>query len=180
MGMTKAWAWAGLILAGCASEDGIAERVDVGEGTSALRVAAPSRMLAMGESTTVRVDSPEYWNHTGVRLEAGATYRFATARTDAWIDWFIRTDAGGFTIEEAPFFARAKMRQEEGNLRIVGANWFALSAALDAEDARAFVIGSSSTKTMDASGELTAFANDVPGYYDNNSGSVWLTITRLR
>ena len=76
----------------------------IGTSESALSESAELRSLAVGESTTVLVDSPVFWNASGIRARAGETYRFC--------------------------------------------------------------------------GELTTFANDVPGYYGNNRGFVVLTITR--
>ena len=46
-------------------------------------------------------------------------------------------------------------------------------------DCQYFVAGSSREVRMRASGQLAFFANDVPGFYWNNLGSIRLEITRL-
>jgi hypothetical protein len=57
--------------------------------------------------------------------------------------------------------------------------WFALIGRIDGHPSTTFLIGTGRKPIlMPASGELICFANDVPGYYWNNLGTLQLTITR--
>jgi hypothetical protein len=59
-------------------------------------------------------------------------------------------------------------------------NWFVLAGAVRAGmDCQYFVVGGSRAVRMPTSGQLAFFANDVPGFYWNNFGSIRLDITRL-
>jgi hypothetical protein len=68
------------------------------------------------------------------------------------------------------------MRLLEHYKRIPKANWFALVGALDCDLNTAFVIGKGIDMTVQAIGELTWFANDVPSMYRNNCGHVELLV----
>ena len=61
-----------------------------------------------------------------------------------------------------------------------GAQWFTLCAGIGDDDKEAFVIGNLLENfSPDASGELCPFANDLDGYYGNNSGYLNIRVTLL-
>jgi len=162
-----------------ADDSGVAEAQEVQQAQQALRLAPAPAALAPGQSATVLIASATYWNKTGVMLDADVTYRFETLPGAVWTDWFIRTGADGFLTDDAPAAAHAQLAAMESQRRMPGARWFALTGAIGSTEQTAFVIGSSATVRAAVAGELTAFANDVPGYYDNNRGSLLLRITRV-
>jgi hypothetical protein len=55
-----------------------------------------------------------------------------------------------------------------------------LIGAIGQEKETTFLIGTSHPWEVKADGTLNCFANDVPGFYFNNSGTVQLTVTRTR
>jgi hypothetical protein len=52
--------------------------------------------------------------------------------------------------------------------------------SLDGASETIFLIGSHAAYTPARSGEVVCFANDVPGFYWNNKGSITLTIDRIK
>jgi hypothetical protein len=114
------------------------------------------------------VAAAEHWSRTGLRLEAGVSYRLTASGT--WRDWHVETTAAGYTRWYlAPFgwLRRAPRRP-----------WFELMGCLDADPATTFPIGAGTTYVPPWSGELVCFANDVSWAYGNNSGAVTLGVER--
>jgi hypothetical protein len=110
-----------------------------------------------------------FWNRTGILLQANHTYTITAS--GRWVDFFIPHGPDG---DPSPF---AYMRSFESKRRLPTHNWFVLSGAIDCDPATAFPIGSHCKYTPTQSGELTCFANDVPGFYWNNWWHVTLTLT---
>jgi hypothetical protein len=106
---------------------------------------------------------------TGVPLDPTQPLRFTA--TGRWRDLHLGADAGGIAEPNAfqRLFARFK--------RIPQARYMALIGCVDGDLATAFVIGTGLAMwASPRAGELCCFANDVPGFYWNNSGWVSLTI----
>jgi hypothetical protein len=121
------------------------------------------------ESKSVVINAKEYWNHTGIKLEKDKQYFLKAEGT--WVDWYIEIDANGFGHW---FFLPVEILR-----RMPTKNWFALIGTLDKSRENAFLIGTGPTDyTPPIPGELVCFANDVPGFYWNNYGSIYLTVTR--
>jgi hypothetical protein len=119
---------------------------------------------------TIRAARP--WNDTGIVLEAGAAY--ALAAEGDWTDFFIRSGPEG---NPAPTWTQRLLLSR---LRMPGERYFALIGAIDRDPATQFLIGRGLARWIASrSGQLTCFANDVPGFYWNNRGAVKLTVTRL-
>jgi len=120
--------------------------------------------------TMIRICSRPYWNHTGVVLESGATYELKAAGT--WTD--ASRDCGPDGYLRGNFFQELfrGLRRSPSN------QWFALMGALDDSRDTIFLIGSQATYVPPRRGELVCFANDVPGFYWNNAGSVTLSVSR--
>jgi hypothetical protein len=116
----------------------------------------------------VRINSRARWVDTGVMLVASTPYRLAT--TGRWKDANIETDAAGY--ESANIFQRLTERWR----RMPGARWFALIGAIDQRPETQFLIGKGCLYEATVNGRLTCFANDLPRFYFNNSGSVLLTV----
>ena len=118
----------------------------------------------------VSIHAKQFWNHTGILLEAGISYRFAAE--GVWIDWNINYGPdGGGSGSNLLLIVSEKLRRRPND------NWFALIGGFGEDESSTFLIGSSNSGfTAPRSGELTCFANDVPVAYFNNKGSVTLTV----
>jgi hypothetical protein len=116
----------------------------------------------------VSVDSRLLWVDTEVVLEAGKTYRLRAS--GRWHDASIDTDAAGYSS------VNTFQRWTEGLRRAPAAPWFSLIGAIDRRRDTQFIIGTECTWRAPASGRLTCFANDVRGFYFNNSGSITLAV----
>jgi hypothetical protein len=125
---------------------------------------------------TVEVPSRETWVATPVTVEPGQVLHFRAEGT--WWDAVIPCSADGYP---APFFyalGRPPRIPDDGR-------YFRLMGRVVADDAppatddpsQTFVIGRQSEWTTPQRGRLYVFANDAPGFYWNNWGSVTLTIT---
>ncbi|KAB0681354.1 DUF2235 domain-containing protein [Aureimonas leprariae] len=166
----------------------------------------PSIVLDPGVSKPVHIYARQHWNATGIYLERGATYEFAA--DGQWVDGSIPCGPGGtsdgsFHLGEAVRLASAVLGKLENAYKRFTANpqadfvytkreeafeWFALVGMVangwKPEDqpkerpSQVFRIGSGTTFTPKASGYLYCFANDAWQTYDNNRGSVQLTVRR--
>ena len=165
-----------------------------------------TKRLAVGASATIPVFAINPWNPTGLLLEAGAEYKFAAQ--GEWLDRDIScgpagTKDGNFQPAEVVQVVSSLFGQAESLFRsITGSKdadfwltkrhedfpWFALIGVIangqPEDDAPArheeILIGTGVAKHKVArSGYLYAYANDAWNFYDNNRGSVSLTVTRL-
>jgi len=166
----------------------------------------PTRSLKPGESTTVPVYAAEPWNYTGVYLEQGVAYEFEA--NGQWVDRSVKcgpggTDDGKFQAGELFHLAGQllgqaeklfkKVRHDEqadfkGTRRYEQHPWFMLTGAIaNAGSPRSdggrvpmetIAIGDGCTYRPKRSGYLYCFANDAWHFYDNNKGSVELTVKR--
>jgi hypothetical protein len=127
--------------------------------------------VQIGQKTTVTVAARPLWNDTGVVLDQGHRYRFTA--TGQWIDWYINCGPAGYPSPNLV------MRLGEGARRVPNQPWFALIGAIARDSSSQFPIGAGCNYQAASGGELTCFANDVPGFYWNNKGQVQLTIERL-
>ena len=150
------------------------------DGKGEVLASATGRQLEVGEKFTIDVIARRYWNNTGLHVTAGQRYQLAARGT--WIDFYIPCDADGYPtmswLLRGPLAPAGRI--VEGLRRVPEGNWFVLAGAVRAAgDCQYFVAGSSCEAHMPASGQLAFFANDVPGFYWNNLGSIRLEITRL-
>lgn len=124
----------------------------------------------MGETIgRARIEAKPLWNATGIRLEQGHLYRLRA--TGEWIDWYIRCGPEGHDAW--------LLRAFGGWRRAPAHRWFELIGAIDRKLDGAFAIGRDRELVAFASGELTCFANDAPGFYFNNRGFVDLEVVLL-
>ena len=129
------------------------------------------RLLAFGERLTVQVAACNYWTDTWLDVVDGAEYEFhAEGR---WTDIIKKSDPDGY---DTPWWSLLQWLLA-GRRRMPNQKWFALCGAVRDSDAAPFLIGSNARPKL-PSGRLLCFANDVPGFYWNNSGSVTLTVER--
>ncbi len=150
------------------------------DGRRGSHAPATARQLEVGEKTTVDIMARRYWNDTGLHVTADQRYQLAAHGT--WIDFYIPCAADGYRtpgwLLRGPLGPLGRIAQRLR--RMPEGNWFVLAGAVRARtDCRYFVVGGSREVRMPASGQLVFFANDVPGFYWNNFGSIRLEITRL-
>lgn len=150
------------------------------DGKGEALAPATAGQLEAGEKVTVDVIARRHWNNTGLHVTAGQRYQLAARGT--WVDLYIPCGASGYQspgwLLRGPLGLATRFMQ--GLRRVPEGNWFVLAGAVRAPgDCQYFVAGSSREVRMPASGQLAFFANDVPGFYWNNLGSIRLEITRL-
>ena len=125
--------------------------------------------LPIGQPETVEIRAHDVWNHTGIHISRGQRYRFIAK--GIWCDFYKPTTADGY---ESVLFTpiEHKLRQPE-------MNWLALVGCVDEKPENTFLIGRENELIARDDGELTCFANGIPGKYGKKWGSVRLTVTRL-
>jgi hypothetical protein len=127
--------------------------------------------LTPGQRMTVTIEAKLFNNRTKVWFESGAVYDFKA--TGMWFDAGHPAGPDGYSdgtfLQNLAWWAR----------RSPDHNWFALLGVAGPGQAP-FLIGTHATCLARQSGELLCFANDVAGFYWNNTGAVTLTITRIR
>ena len=151
--------------------------------TSPPTLDSAARVLAIGEAHSFCVDSRKFFNDSGICLVAGGCYTFHVDACDTWKDLQIVTDANGWTSDQAPFGTRRLVRRMESRRRCPAANWFELVGTIGKNECNHFRIGCGGFKKVyspKVSGRFFAFANDLSTKYYNNSGSLCVTITRVK
>lgn len=127
------------------------------------------------------------YNRSGIYLEQGKSYRVEVInRTkQKWRDGSVKDldgkgwDRGDvkFRLKEGAIAAMEPFRRVTGK----GAKWFTLCGCIGDDDKEAFVIGNLlASFTAESSGEFCAFANDLDGYYGNNSGYLQIRISAIQ
>lgn len=165
----------------------------------------PSVTLAPAKPKTAEIFARQHWNATGLYLEGGVTYRFTAE--GQWIDGSIacgpdgaadgRLDLGkafhlvgtalgklekvykGLTGNPQADFVLTRREEEIDWFALVGmvANgWKPPDSPRDRPN-QIFRIGSGTTFTPALGGYLYCFANDAWQTYDNNRGSIRLTVS---
>lgn len=137
-------------------------------------------ILQTGEQVTVKAFASQKYNASGVMLEKGATYRFSTQDDAIWYDnshpvsikgWNRAQQTIGIKQQAIELFTPYR--------RATNAQWFALMGCINHNDETAFLITNGCEVRISQSGEFTPFANDIHKDYQQNSGSIDLTIIRL-
>ena len=123
--------------------------------------------MSMGDG--VEISAREYWNKTGIVLTKGKRYSFVAE--GEWRDASHPCDVDGWV----PEWGKTTDKILEYLKRESGQRLFKLIGAVDKKRPY-IVLGTKGSFEAPASGELFCFANDVPGFYRNNSGKVTLKI----
>ena len=167
----------------------------------------PTHSLKKGGKRELPIFAINPWNDTGIYLEKGAKYEFKAS--GQWVDRNIKCGPGGtadgdFQAGELAhiaasawgkvegFFKKVSKNQRAdflGTKRVESEDWFVLLGAIangghpDKKNKltphEIFKIGDGCIKEPGESGYLYCFANDAWHAYDNNRGSVTLTVKRL-
>jgi hypothetical protein len=159
------------------------------------------------DSEFVEIFARERWNATSVFLESGVAYQLTA--TGQWLDGSVKSGPKGskdgkFELSEIAHLASSGLGKLEDLFGKITGNvkadfwwtkraekfpWFALVGVIANSDGagptgslldhETFLIGDGMTISPTKSGYLFCFANDAWHAYDNNRGSVRLTIKRL-
>jgi hypothetical protein len=151
-----------------------------------------------GQSIRFAVEAKEPENRTSIQIEKGATYTINVSPLQVWQDAQISSSAAGWKIVKAeddgewsiegletkkiPLVQRKFLQLSEGVSRMPAAEWMELIVEIKGEDvAERYRIGSHLRVefTATTSGELVAYANDAPGFYQNNQGWIFAMIERI-
>jgi hypothetical protein len=162
------------------------ETINAFMGSSEHKLKYKSNLRVAGdEALETRVYAHLKYNRTGVYLEKGKTYRIEVVDLpdQLWRDGSVKNlDGEGWDRDdvELGFVKESGIAVMEPFRRVTeeGAQWFTLCACIGDDDKHAFVIGNLlENYSPDSSGELCAFANDLDGYYGNNSGYLKIRVS---
>lgn len=128
--------------------------------------------LAPGEETAATACSRYRWSHTFIAVNAGEVYEITAKAGSTWKDSLTRVSAAGYESARLAPFRRFRRRPD--------APWFELIGAVGKSKKTTFRIGLGTTVTVDTSGEILLYANDVAFMYWNNSGNVDVVVRRVR
>lgn len=136
--------------------------------------------LSVGDSAVVEIWAKSPANHTNIVVKEGSKYRFVVPPGQIWTDWFIGTDANGYSRGPLPFIQEAFRSTKP----LPNKNWFLLAGAIDRPEHAPFAIGGNPEGTpaemeMKSSGELIFFANDAKSFSWNNFGRIQVIVTRV-
>jgi len=122
------------------------------------------------------------FNHTRIYFEKGKSYKIEVQNDYKWSDGSIKELDGlgwnrddiSFGLKEIPIYLSESLR------RVPSADWFTLCGSIDMDEKTYFKIGNSTKYLAKNSGEFCAFANDLDGYYGNNTGKLKIKITLIQ
>lgn len=129
----------------------------------------------------VTVFASQLYNHSGLMLEKGATYRFKVKSGQKWKDASIECGPEGWNRQNQELgIVEVGIALLEPFKRVPKADWFCLCGCVTSDDAYAFKIGSKAVKIkMKKSGEFMPFANDKKTHYGNNEGKIIVDVQRI-
>jgi hypothetical protein len=143
------------------------------------RAHDPPVRLVSHRRAVCRILACAYRHPTGIILEKDAVYRFEAS--GRWHDANIECGPEEYALSSRPIPQRWVLAAGCPLLRVRGAPYFELIGEVPAGSKRHVRIGAKRANWLcPASGELAAFANDVPFVYSNNSGSIELIVYRVR
>jgi hypothetical protein len=154
------------------------------QSTPEIPTKAQTVVLSLGDSVVVEVWAKSPANHTNIQVQKGSKYRFVVPPGQIWTDWFVGTDANGYSHGPLPFIQEAFRSRK----LLPDSNWFVLTGAIDRPENAPFAIGGNPAGTpigtpvqreMTSSGELILFANDAKSFYWNNFGRIQVIVTRV-
>lgn len=133
----------------------------------------PSKVsLAVGQQATFSVFAALKWNDMTLQVRKGEVYDLSA--TGTWYDASIPSRPDGYPSP------KLWMRLVERLRRRPKDPWFALTGAVGQQEKTTFTISNSLPGwTASEDGTLNCYANDMRGFYFNNSGTVQITVLRV-
>jgi len=147
-----------------------------------LRYLAKPEDAGGPQKESVTVFANQLYNHSGLMLEKGATYRFSVAPNQKWKDGKVDEcgPEGWNRDSEQLGFSEIGIALMEPFRRVPDADWFCLCGCIKDDD-YTFEIGKGPVEVeLQRSGEFMPFANDHRRYYGNNEGKIVITVERLK
>ena len=134
------------------------------------------------DKAEVIVFANQQYNHSGLMLEKGVTYRFTVEPGQTWHDGKVRNcgPEGWNRGNQQLGISEIAIAAMEPFRRVSDADWFCLCGCVTDNDDYAFVIGKGPVdKKIEKSGEFLPFANDKASYYGNNEGKIKIIVQRI-
>ncbi|BDD03446.1 hypothetical protein [Aureibacter tunicatorum] len=125
-------------------------------------------LIERGDHYSFDVSASKYVNNSGIILEKGKEYKITAE--GIWYDWYIKSGPKGYD--------RFWMKPFNMFKRLPEAKWLSLLGAID-EKGKPFLLGKEMIFKASSTGEFFCFANDIRGFYANNSGQVRVKISLL-
>lgn len=142
----------------------------------------PESTINENQTEIVTVFASQRFNHSGLMLEKGGTYRFTVEPNQTWHDGNVKNcGPDGWNRENRQLgLAEFKIAILEPFRRVSDADWFCLCGCVTDNDDYAFVIGSGPVEhTIEKTGEFLPFANDKNTHYGNNEGKIKIVVQRV-
>jgi len=164
----------------------------IGYSDHKLKYKSNLKPLTNGASITTRVYAHLKFNHTGVLLNSKDKYTIEVRdlSSQKWNDGGIKAlDGDGWNRDDVELgFKEFAIAAMEPFRRVTDSDdddrevkWFSLCGCIEGDVKNAFLIGNKlNIYQPKTSGELCAFANDLDGYYGNNSGYLNIKITHIQ
>jgi hypothetical protein len=131
----------------------------------------------------VTVPAKDPWFDTGIRVQRGETYLLNVGPGQTWTDWYITCGPEGkTTFIQALGLPWLRVRRDDDG---EAAYFFTLIAAIANLNSprvlvQTFAVGRGPRRFVSRThGALICFANDVPGGYWNNRGSINVSVEKL-
>jgi uncharacterized protein (DUF2235 family) len=154
---------------------------------------APAEILEIDRQAQFVVMAKEPENRTSVLIEKGGTYTVSVSPVQVWQDAQISATAAGWKVvksddnewsiqaiktQEIPAAIGKFYELSKSLSRVPEAEWMELVVEVAGEKYR---VGADLSVSFTAvtGGEAIAYANDATGFYQNNQGWVFATITRI-
>lgn len=134
--------------------------------------------LEINQCKTILVKSKEVYSMDYLLVRINEVYEFKVGEGEKWTDWFIKTDANGFSN----WLLRDK------NKRVPESKCFKLCGTIGKDEENHFSIGAKKKWVSTVNDKLYFFANDSKKlnkkgefrYYKNNKGQIRLRICRIQ
>jgi hypothetical protein len=139
--------------------------------------ASEAHAMRTGEQRIAYIDAWKPLNRTSILCEIGGVYELATSPVQRWFDALYTADARGTDLRSRPVIA-SYMRFFRRLRRKPDADWMALLVDIEGRD-RPAAVGFAHRLECCQTGELVAYANEVPGFYWNNRGTLTLHVKRI-
>lgn len=139
--------------------------------------------LSVGESRTFSVQANLRYSPSRILFKAKERYRFDLDRDQLWYDASISATPQGWDRSKLGGVKEFLFRFAESGRRCPEAEWFEVIGTVNKDERNHFRIlhhtDDNHLYEATENGELFVFANDLIDKYDNNLGSVEITVTRV-
>jgi len=141
-------------------------------------------LIPTGEGIETFIYAHKKFNHTRIFFEEGKSYKIEVLGDERWNDSGIKDlDGKGWDRKDVKLGLKEsfiKILESRRRVTKKGVKWFTLCGTIGPDDSTAFIIGNSLKKySANKSGEFCAFANDLNGFYGNNTGKLRVKVTLL-